>query len=121
MSEEFAKADACTQAQWVRDGQVSPVELVDAAIARIEAHNPELNAVIHPDFERARERAAEGALPDGPFRGVPFLMKDLGGEEAGRPHHLGMPLVKKAGWVEPVERFNIELLLDQRLICAHSL
>ncbi len=103
MSEEFAKADACTQAQWVREGEVSPLELVDAAIARIEARNPELNAVIHPDFERARERAAGGALPDGPFRGVPFLMKDLGGEEAGRPHHLGMQLAKKAGWVEPVD------------------
>ena len=78
MSEEFAKADATTQAQWVRNGEVSPLELVDAAIARIEDHNPKLNAVIHPAFERARERAT-GSLPDGPFRGVPFLMKYLGG------------------------------------------
>ena len=74
MSDEFAKADAITQARWVRDGEVSPLELVDAAIARIEAHDSELNAVIHPDFESARKRAADAALPDGPFRGVPFLM-----------------------------------------------
>ncbi|MFP6579512.1 MAG: amidase family protein [Myxococcota bacterium] len=104
MSEEFAKADATTQAQWVRNGEVSPLELVDAAIARIEDHNPKLNAVIHPAFERARERAT-GSLPDGPFRGVPFLMKDLGGEEAGAPYHMGMRCLKEAGWTESVDSF----------------
>jgi len=69
--------DATAQAGLVRRGEVSPRDLVEAAIARIEALNPELDAVIRTRFDRAREEAA-GVLPDGPFRGVPILFKDLG-------------------------------------------
>jgi amidase len=83
-SDEIAWLDATAQAALVRRGEVSPLELVDGAIARIEARNPELNAVIHPLFESARAAAA-GPLPDGPFKGVPFLLKDLGAELAGTP------------------------------------
>ena len=68
--------DAIAAAAAVRNREVSPVELVDDAIERIERVNPELNAVIAPLFDQARAEAA-GALPDGPFRGVPFLFKDL--------------------------------------------
>src|SRR5258706_3871908 len=74
--------DATGLAELVRARKVSPRELCDAAIARIERVNPQLNAVVTPMFERARERAA-GELPDGPFRGVPFLLKDLGATCAG--------------------------------------
>lgn len=63
-------------AQLVRDGKAGPLELVDAAIEQVERVNPTLNAVITPMYEQARE-AARGALPDGPFKGVPFLLKDL--------------------------------------------
>jgi len=84
MSDDTAWLDATGQAELVRSGAVSPSELVDAAIARIEKLNPELNAVIHELFERARAEAS-GTLPDGPFRGVPFLLKDLGAELAGTP------------------------------------
>jgi amidase len=76
---------------------VSPIELVDAAITRIEALDPALNAVIHRQFERARDDAIRGPL-DGPFAGVPFLFKDLGCEEAGEPHHRGMRALRDAGW-----------------------
>ena len=69
--------DATAQADLVRRGEVSPAELVEAAIARIEAVNPRLDAVIRTRFEAARLEAA-GDLPDGPFRGVPILFKDLG-------------------------------------------
>jgi amidase len=69
--------DATAQAELVRRGEVSPRELVDAAIARIEAVNPKLDAVIRTRFDAAR-REAEGDLPKGPFRGVPILFKDLG-------------------------------------------
>src|SRR5258705_13727332 len=100
MSDELAALDATAQADLVRRGSISPVELVDAAIARLERRNPQVNAVIHPALERARERAAARDLPDGPFRGVPFLMKDLAGQEAGRPHHAGMRFLKDAGWTE---------------------
>jgi len=84
MSDDTTWSDATAQAELVRRGEVSPTELVDDAIARIEKLNPELNAVIHPLFERARAEAA-GTLPDGPFRGVPLLLKDLGAELAGTP------------------------------------
>jgi len=97
-SDEFARLDATAQAELVRSGQLAPIELVDAAIARLERRNPALNAVIHPALERARRRAKDDSLPAGPFRGVPFLMKDIGGEEAGEPVHAGMALLKQAGW-----------------------
>ena len=60
---DLAHLDATAQAALVRDGEVSPIELVDAAIARIEKCNDELNAVIHPLFERARATAVADALP----------------------------------------------------------
>jgi amidase len=83
--------DATAQADLVRRGTVSPRELVDGAIERIERLNPVLNAVIHPLFERARAEAA-GPLPYGPFRGVPFLLKDFLAELAGTPFNEGTDL-----------------------------
>jgi len=81
-SKEFAFMDATAQAELVRRKEVKSVELVDAAIERIERLNPALNAVITPMYEQARE-AAKGTLPEGPFRGVPFLLKDLVASYAG--------------------------------------
>jgi amidase len=89
MSDDTAWLDATGQAELVRTKEVTPSELVDAAIARIERLNPELNAVIHDLFERAGAEAS-GVLPDGPFRGVPFLLKDLGAELAGTPFCEGL-------------------------------
>jgi amidase len=74
---EMTWLDATAQAELVRNGEASPSELVDAAIGRIEELNPKLDAVIRTRFDQARAEAA-GDLPDGPFRGVPFLFKDLG-------------------------------------------
>jgi amidase len=65
--DEFASLDATAQAALVRSGEVSALELVDAAIARIERGNPAFNAVIHPRFEQARAEA-RGVLPDGTRR-----------------------------------------------------
>ncbi|MEP6625002.1 MAG: amidase [Acidimicrobiia bacterium] len=93
----LAALDATAQAELVARGDASPAELVDAAIARVEAVNPELNAVIHPLFERARKQAA-GTLR-GPFAGVPMVVKDLDGELAGAPLHLGNALLKSIGHV----------------------
>lgn len=98
MSLDIAALDATAQAELVRTGEVSPKELVESAIERLERLNPQLNAVIHPALDRARERANSAELPDGPFRGVPFLMKDIGGEEAGQPMHAGLAFAKKIGW-----------------------
>ncbi len=99
MSEELARMDATAQAALVRDGEASPAELAEAAIARIEALDPEINAVIHPLFEKGLE-AAKGDLPDGPFRGVPFLLKDLFAYSAGDPIHEGMKHLRDLAWTE---------------------
>jgi len=77
--------DATAQADLVRRGEVSPRELAEAAIARIEAVNPRLDAVIRTRFEAARLEA-DGDLPDGPFRGVPILYKDVACTVAGEPN-----------------------------------
>src|ERR1700691_2945483 len=89
--------DVTEQARMVRDGEVSPVELVEDAIGGWEELNPRLNAVIHPLLDEARESAA-GKLPEGPFRGVPFLVKDLSCYMAGAPVHEGMRALRDAGY-----------------------
>src|SRR5215813_13499759 len=86
---EMTWLDATAQADLVRRGAVSPKELAEAAIARIEAVNPQLNAVIRTRFDAARLEA-DGDLPDGPFRGVPILFKDLGCMVAGEPMAFGL-------------------------------
>jgi amidase len=96
---ELDRMDATAQAELVRDGNASPVELTEAAISRIEALNPGLNAVIHPLFEKGLA-AAKGELPEGPFRGVPFLLKDLTAHSAGDPMHEGMKHLRDLGWTE---------------------
>src|SRR5581483_389846 len=106
MNDDLAWMDATAQAELVRTGEVSPGELVDAAIARIEKVDPQLNAVIHQRFDAAR-REAEGALPDGPFRGVPFLVKDLYAGSAGDPLHNGTRVLKEAGYVAPTDSWLV--------------
>src|SRR3954463_16335635 len=104
MSEDTARLDATAQAALVRRGDASPLELVDAAIERIEAANGELNAVIHKLYDEGREAAA-AELPEGPFKGVPFLLKDLGAAFAGQPLHMGMQLLKDADFRSPVDTY----------------
>jgi amidase len=106
MPDTDAWLDATAQADLVARGDVSPVELVDAAIARIEARNPALNAVIHKRFERAHAEASQlkqddSAAAGQPLRGVPFLVKDAVCHTAGDPFHCGMRLLKRLQWTEP--------------------
>jgi amidase len=75
-SDELAALDATGQAELVRQKKISPLELVESAINRIEKYDPALNSVITRTFERARKQASQ-PLPQGPFAGVPFLVKDL--------------------------------------------
>ncbi|CAN5406179.1 amidase [soil metagenome] len=77
--------DATDQAALVADRQVTPPELLETAIERIEALNGALNAVVMKWYDDARATAADPGLPDGPFRGVPFLLKDLWTHVAGQP------------------------------------
>jgi amidase len=89
--------DATAQAELVRSGDVSPADLVEAAITRIEVLNPQLDAVIRTRFDAARAQAA-GVLPDGPFRGVPILLKDLGCFVAGEPTAFGLGPLRELPW-----------------------
>jgi len=104
MTEEILSLDATAQAELVRNGEVSPAELVDGAIDAAERLNPEINAIIHEFYEQAREEA-RGELPDGPFRGVPFLRKDIGAGMEGEPMHLGMRVLKDADFRCPVDTY----------------
>lgn len=86
--DELTWLDATAQAELVRIGAVTPIELVEAAIQRIEALNPQLNAIVTPMFELAREAALQ-PLPNGPFTGVPYLLKDLQAAYADVPMSAG--------------------------------
>lgn len=91
--DKFAFMDATAQAELVRRKEVKPIELIDAAIQRIESLNPTLNAVIYKLYDDARS-SAEGNIPDGPFSGVPFLLKDLLAAYAGAPLTNGCAFLK---------------------------
>ncbi|WP_037278877.1 amidase [Rubellimicrobium mesophilum] len=89
--------DATGLAALVASGTVTPDELLDEALARVEALNPSLNAVVLVQEDRAREAIRSG-LPRGTFRGVPFLLKDLGAEAADFPSHSGSRLWRNQTW-----------------------
>ncbi len=82
--DDYQSHDATALAERLRRGDLSAGELLESAIQQIEQRNPALNAVVHQLYDDATQRIAEG-LPDGPFTGVPFLVKDLYTFCAGAP------------------------------------
>jgi len=103
---DLAALDATAQAALVRSGDATPGELVDAAIARIEKLDPELNAVVHERFDRAREEVRRWE-PAGPLAGVPFLLKDLACPMAGEPMSDGMRAAKDARFTPASDSFLV--------------
>jgi amidase/6-aminohexanoate-cyclic-dimer hydrolase len=89
---DLGAADATELAGLVARGEVSPTELLDAALAAVDQRNPAINAVVLIREGVARKAIADG-LPPGPFRGVPFLIKDLGIEAKDFPSHNGSRLL----------------------------
>jgi amidase len=85
---DYADHDGVGLAALIAAGEVTAAEAVEAAIERIERRNPVLNAVVYKAYDEARAAARLG-LPEGPFRGVPFLIKDLGVAVAGWPNSHG--------------------------------
>jgi amidase len=81
---DYERYDGLGLAALVAKRQVSPQDLLEAAIACVEARNGAVNAVTMKLYDYARAAIAAG-LPDGPFRGVPYLMKDLSSQLAGVP------------------------------------
>lgn len=107
--DDFALLDAVAQAELVRRRAVAPIELVDAAIARIERLNPGLNAVVTKLYDDAR-RTARNKLPAGPFGGVPFLLKDSLASYAGARMTSGSQLLR-----DHIARHDSELVIRLRL------
>ena len=99
---EYADYDGLGLAALVQKGETSPAELVEAAIERIEKHNGVLNAVVYKAYDEARKIAA-ATLPDGPFKGVPFLIKDLGAQVKGWPRTSGSHFAQVAADEEDSE------------------
>lgn len=104
MQNIYLEQDATGLAALVQSGDVSPDELLDIALARVAALNPELNAVVNMREEVARAAIRDG-LPDGPFRGVPFLMKDLGAAARDFPTNNGSKLMRGTVWAHDSEIF----------------
>ncbi len=95
--------DATDQARLVANGDVTPGELLEAAIERIERTNPPLNAVVIEWFDHARQVAADPNLPHGPFRGVPFLLKDLYTSFTGQTLSNGNVALKEARKIDTAD------------------
>ncbi|HZO10127.1 MAG TPA: amidase [Myxococcota bacterium] len=93
--DEIARMDAVEQAARVRKGELSARELVEAAIARIERVDPELNAAV---IRLHAEGRAAAAPASGPLGGVPFLLKDVGARQAGLPYTAGNRALREAGF-----------------------
>ena len=93
--------DATAQAELVRTGAATPLELLEAAIERIEAHDGPINSVVMKWYDHAREVAERGAAPDAPFGGVPFLLKDLWASYRGQVLTNGNAALKEAQSVSP--------------------
>lgn len=92
------RQDLMATAEAIAAGECSAVEVTEEAIARIEALNPAVNAVIHTRFDEALAELRGGTVPSGPFHGVPFLVKDLLCHTAGDPYHSGMSALRDEGW-----------------------
>lgn len=101
--------DALSQAEAVRRGECTAAELVEEALQRIEKLDPELNAVIHRLADKARQQV-DGGLPEGPFRGVPMVLKDLTVHSAGDPFHEGMRFLRDLGWTEVDDSYLVAKL-----------
>ena len=95
--------DATAQAELVASGDVTAVELVDAAIERMDSLDGDLNALTYTWFDTAREIAASPDLPSGPFQGVPFLLKDLHSHMAGMPMSNGSAALKEANYHSTID------------------
>ncbi|MEV3927761.1 amidase [Actinomadura coerulea] len=116
MPNDIYGADATELATLVRTGEVSPRELVEAAIAGIEETDPALNFMVHRRFEEALADA-DGPLPDGPLRGVPTVLKDLGQNlMTGQPSYAGSAVIRDLGVIADHDSNVTRKLLDAGLV-----
>ena len=107
---DYETYDACGLADLVTSGEVTPAELLESAITRLEAVNPTINAIAKLAVDAAEKTIEQGA-PKGPFSGVPFLLKDLGAAAIDYPSHLGSTLFENT-------RYTVNSELVRRLKAA---
>lgn len=100
---DLAALDATAQAELVASGACTAAELLDATIDAIERVNPLLNAIVTPLYDEARAQIARGDVGDGPFRGVPLVLKDLGATLAGTPQYCGTRVLRDRRWISPAD------------------
>jgi len=111
---EYAELDGLAMGELVRKGEISAVELAEEAIARIEKHNPELNAVVTKLYDVGRDAAKNPV--DGPFKGVPFLLKDILGDlegvetRSGSRFMSGVPATQDATLVKRFKAAGVSIL-----------
>src|SRR5271157_4589914 len=86
---EYASLDGLALGELVRKGEVTALELLEEAIARVEKHNGAINAIVYKFYDQARAAARNRKTGNAPFEGVPFLLKDLLGDCAGVPTRYG--------------------------------
>lgn len=96
----YGQYDAIGLAELVKAGEVTPTELLKEAISRTESVNDEINAVVIKMYDEAYALIEEG-IPDGPFRGVPFLLKDIGAMYGGVRYTAGSRLL--ADFIAPAD------------------
>src|SRR5680860_13864 len=101
LADETRWIDATAQAELVASGAATPLELIDAAIERIEAHDRPINAVVIKWYDHAREIAARLPSSEVPFGGVPFLLKDLWADYRGQVLTNGNVALREAQPVSP--------------------
>jgi len=99
---EYARYDGLGLADLICNKEVTARDLAELALSGVQKINPQINAVIEVYQERV-EKADELLLPEGPFCGVPFFLKDLGATEAGKPQEMGSRLAK--GWVAATDAY----------------
>ncbi|MCV0427430.1 MAG: amidase, partial [Roseibium sp.] len=113
-SDRLATTDACAQAEMVKNGEANALEIVDAAIERIECLNPKINALASTNFDLARDRA-RNQTHQGPLAGVPTLLKDVlpyPGHPAGFGSQLldGAPAAAGSPYTEALDSAGLVVL-----------
>ncbi len=104
---EYGDYDGLGLAELVKNKEITPGEILEEAIRRTEALNPKLNFLIFDAFDEGRRMASDPDLPDGPFRGVPWMIKELATAWEGQPMTNACPYMKDL--VAPFDSYAVTL------------
>lgn len=114
MSTDRRREDATALRQRITSGDLHPREVTEDAVARCAAAAATLNAIIHPRYEAALD---DGVDLDGPLGGIPIVVKDLGCEQAGEPHHHGAAFLRDLQWRGTTDSYLWQTLRGSGAVC----